>query len=83
MEGPNTKRYLRVKRKSGEVSLLGGGYVGPPPEHFCVFKLHRLDFLQFQQDFCPFSDKMGLLLCGQKSISMFEILYESMFQIYE
>ena len=47
-------------------SLLGGGGSGsPPPEHFCIFELPRLDFLQFQHDFRSFSDKKGTLLGGQ------------------
>ena len=58
VEGPTTKKDFTEKRKSGEVFLFGGSG-GPPPEHFCIFELPRLDFLQFQHDFHSFSDKKG------------------------
>ena len=42
--------------RKGEVFPFGGSG-GLPAEHFCIFELPRLDFLQFEHDFAHFQTR--------------------------
>ncbi len=54
--GVNYEKGLTGEKKNWR-SIHFWGSVGPPPINCCVFELHRLDFLQIQQDFRSFSDR--------------------------
>ena len=60
---------LQKEKKDGKVKKYklwgGGGDSDHSQKLFWIFELFRLDFMQFQHDFCSFSDKKALLLEGQ------------------